>query len=97
MQCAITRRFKFPPISFSEAWSFAATEELRDGTCQLQSVSACSKIPDTKAEKLTTRGKTDCVVAPFSNLSRNLVVVADVHNMLAQMLILGYRNVCLHN
>jgi hypothetical protein len=31
MQCAITRRFKFPPISFSETWSFPSTEELRDG------------------------------------------------------------------
>jgi hypothetical protein len=48
MQCAITRRFRFPPISFSEALSLAATEELRDGTCQLQAVSSCSKVPDTK-------------------------------------------------
>ena len=45
MQCAITRRFKFPPISFSEAWSFPATEELRD---------------DTKAEGSTRLAYTGC-------------------------------------
>ncbi len=45
MQCAITRRFKFPYSSFSDAWPFDLTDEVRDGT--------------------------DCVVAPFSNLSKN--------------------------
>jgi hypothetical protein len=47
-----------------------------------------------KREIDKTEEGTNCVVAPFSNLSRNLVVVADVHEKLAQnaCVILGYRN-----